>query len=37
MQKIHALEGSSETANATALFVLEKGESLYPKRRFPGI
>ena len=28
---------SSETASATALFYLEKGESLYPKRHFPDI
>ena len=32
--KIDALKGSSDTASATALFYLEKGESLYPKRRF---
>ena len=35
--KIDAVEGSTETASATALFYLEKGESLYPKRRFPDI
>ena len=35
--KIDALEGSSETASATALFHLEKGEFLYPKRHFPDI
>ena len=35
--KIDALEGSCETASATALFSLEKGESFYPKRHFPDI
>ena len=32
-----ALEGSFEVASATALFYLEKGVSLYPKRSFPDI
>ena len=35
--KIDALEGSYETASATALFYPENGESLYPKRFFPDI
>ena len=35
--KIDALEGSSETANATTPFYLKNGESLYSKRRFPDI
>ena len=35
--KIDALEGSFEVASATALFYLEKGVSLYPKRSFPDI
>ena len=35
--KFDALEGSSETASATALFYLEKGKSLYPRRCFPDI
>ena len=35
--KIDALEDSSETACATVLLYLEKGESLYPTRRFPDI
>ena len=35
--KINVLEGRSEIASAAALFYLEKGESLYPTRRFPDI
>ena len=35
--KIDALEGSSKTASATALLYPEKGESLYPKSRFPDV
>ena len=35
--KIDALAGSSEMASATALFYLEKGGPLYPKKCFPAI
>ena len=31
------LKSAIKTASATALFYLEKGESLCPKRRFPDI
>ena len=33
--KLDILEDSFEMASATALFCLEKGLPLYPKRRFP--
>ena len=33
--EIDAMEGSTETASATALFYLEKGESLCLKMAFP--